>query len=361
MIAMLPFMVRHGAARGMRSLVRSYVKDPFLQAALGFHPLLVGGDPKRTPALYALIAEFERRWGVHYASGGTSAVVRSLEAVFRQLGGEIRLNTRVDAFLVADKAVAGVRVDSGEEFPADIVVSNIDPLVTQNLLENNTKIATLRRLVLAARLRCARPSMSLHVFYFGTDRRWETDLAHHSILLGAHPDQSIDNVFRKRSGKDVGRFLYVHLPTKTDPKAAPEGCDSFYVLVAAPALRRGHAGEDSDAVRSDVLGRLDGFLPGIKNHIVAEKYVGPSYFRDTLGTPFGAAFSLQPTLLQSAWFRPHNRLRHTRGIYFVGAGTHPGAGVPAVLSSAHITVNLIAEDLRNGKLRIRTNERRSAT
>jgi phytoene desaturase len=356
MLRMLPYLLRHGAALGMQRLVNSTVRDPFLRRALAFHPLLIGGDPARTPSLYALIVEFERRWGVHYAIGGTSALVEALGNLVERLGGRIRCSAEVDRILVQGGRVTGVRLVDGSEIEADVVVSGADPGATyERLLAGMPQVAGPR-----FRLRRSIPSMSLHVLYFGADRTWpETALAHHNLLLGGNARRVMRRVFGARSrGLGAGDaltaddlFLYVHVPTRTDPSVAPPGCEALYVLVAAPPLpARGERSADAAAdeaarVRRIVLDTLDErFLPGLSSHLVAEHAIGPEHFRDVLETPRGAAFSLQPTLFQSGWFRPHNRSRAVRGLYLVGAGTHPGAGVPAVIASGKIAARLITEE-----------------
>lgn len=357
MLRMLPYLLRHGAARGMQRLVDTSVRDPFLRRALAFHPLLIGGDPSRTPSLYALIVEFERRWGVHYAIGGTSALVEALGALVERLGGSIRCGAEVDRILVHGGRVTGVRLVDGTEVEADVVVSGADPGATYERLLAGMPQAAGPRL----RLRRSTPSMSLHVLYFGADRTWpDTPLAHHNLLLGGNGRAAMRRVFRA-GGRSLGSsgttltaddlFLYVHVPTRTDASVAPPGCEALYVLVAAPPLPSGRErspdaiADEAARVRQVVLDTLDErFLPGLSSHLVAEHAIGPEHFRDVLETPRGAAFSLQPTLFQSGWFRPHNRSRAVRGLYIVGAGTHPGAGVPAVLASGKIAAELIVRE-----------------
>ncbi|MGR2753715.1 phytoene desaturase family protein [Agromyces arachidis] len=348
MLRMLPFLLRHRAALGVQRLVDGCVRDPFLRRALAFHPLLIGGHPAHTPALYSLIVEFERRWGVHYAVGGTAAIVDALGSLLARLGGRIECGVAVDRILVASGRVTGVRLADGSERPADVVISNADPGHTIDGLLGQ------RRSLAARRLRAARPSMSLHVLYLGADRTWpSTPLAHHNLLLGGDARQVLGRVFgrtrraRARAGEPLGAddlFLYVHLPTRTDATVAPEGCEAMYVLVAAPPLDDDEEVPEAETrrIRDLVVDTLDRrFLPGLASHLRVEHAIGPDHFRDVLNTPHGAAFSLQPTLFQSGWFRPHNRSPRVAGLYLVGAGTHPGAGVPAVLASGKIAADLI--------------------
>ncbi|MGR0220904.1 phytoene desaturase family protein [Agromyces sp. ZXT2-6] len=348
MMRMLPFLLRHRAALGVQRLVDGCIGDPFLRRALAFHPLLIGGHPARTPALYSLIVEFERRWGVHYAVGGTAAIVDALGSLLERLGGRIECGVAVERILVRAGRAVGVRLEDGSERDAEVVVSNADPAHTYDrLLGPATGLA-------ARRLRAARPSMSLHVLYFGADRTWPaTPLAHHNLLLTGETRRVLDRVFarskraRAKTAEPLSAddlFLYVHLPTRTDPSVAPEGCEAMYVLVAAPPLEEGDEVSEAAArrIRDLVVEVLDRrYLPGLAHHLVVEHAIGPGHFRDVLNTPRGAAFSLQPTLFQSGWFRPHNRAPRVEGLYLVGAGTHPGAGVPAVLASGKIAADLI--------------------
>ncbi len=359
MLRMLPFLLRHRAALGVQRLVDACIRDPFLRRALAFHPLLIGGHPAHTPALYALIVEFERRWGVHYAVGGTAAIVDALGGLLERLGGRIECGAEVERILTDGGRVRGVRLADGSTRDADIVVSNADPGFTYEALLGPSRGLAARR------AKAARPSMSLHVLYFGADRTWpETPLAHHNLLLGGDSRHVLDRVFR-RARRTAGReqlaaddlFLYVHLPTRTDRSIAPEGCEAMYVLVAAPPLRDAEhiSPETARDVRDIVVQVLDErYLPGLKDHLVVEHAIGPEHFRDVLNTPHGAAFSLQPTLFQSGWFRPHNRSPRVQGLYLVGAGTHPGAGIPAVLASGKIAADLVARDATARRPAVRT-------
>lgn len=348
MLTMLPFLIRHKALLSIKTTVQKRVKNKFLQSCLTFHPLLVGGNPSKTPTLYGLIDHFERDTGVDYSMGGTGSVINALEELFLRQGGEILLGHEVKEIVVENRRVAAVELENGERVEAKAVVSNTDPIYTYlNLLGDGYRRSLSGRFTkILSKLRV--PSMSLHVFYFGMKKSWpETKLHHHSIFVPEDFGDTLDRVFsrrKKRSGNS-SRFLYVHMPTRTDKTVAPKGCDSLYVLVAAPALADSNSiAESTQSVRKDVVDTLERHLPGFEKEIAVEFSVDPTYFRDQLNTPHGAAFSLQPTLLQSAWFRPHNRSPKIKGLYLVGAGTHPGAGVPAVLASAKITVDLINAD-----------------
>ncbi len=276
MLAMLPYLLQHRAMLDVNRLVNSCVRDPFLRQALSFHPLLIGGDPARTPALYGLIVEFERRWGVHYALGGTGALVDALGGLFERLGGRIVLGADVERVLVSQGRAVGVQVADSTTHAADVVVSNADPGFTYETLLGHEPRARPAR----ARMRQARPSMSLHVLYFGADRTWpDSPLAHHNMLFARDQRAAMRRVFpsrlpgRAQSEKGTGvragedMFLYVHMPTRTDPTIAPPGCEALYVLVATPARRLPSSDpqEESARVRAAVLDVLDGrYLPGLR-------------------------------------------------------------------------------------------------
>jgi len=339
MARILPDLVAKRGYRSVYGFVSRFVKDPKLRIALSFHPLLIGGNPFTTTAIYCLIAYLEQRWGVHFAIGGTGRLVAGLCDLVRGQGGELRFGATVEEILVEGGAAAGVRLDTGERIGADIVVSNADAAWTYDRLLP----ARHRRRWSVGRLERARYSMSLFVWYFGTDRRFES-VPHHSILLGPRYRGLIADIFkRKRLADDPS--LYLHRPTATDPSLAPAGCDAFYVLAPVP-----HLGADIDweaaaePFRRRVAARLEEtVLPGLSRHIVTSRICTPRDFRDRLLSIQGAGFSLEPTLTQSAWFRPHNESEEIDGLYLVGAGTHPGAGVPGVLSSAKVLDKVIPD------------------
>jgi phytoene desaturase len=340
MLRAIPRLVRTGSWKSVADVVNSEVTDPRVRQLLSFHPLLIGGNPFDSPSIYALIHELERRWGVWFAEGGTGALVEALVQLFREMGGRIRLGEEVVAIECdASHRARAVALRSGRRIPADIVVCNGDVVRSYRDL-----VAPVHRSINTdARISRYRQSMSLFVTYFGTDRRYE-DVAHHEILLGPRYHGLLDDVFHgRRLANDFS--LYLHRPTATDPSLAPRGCDAWYVLSPVPNL-----GADIDwevvggAYRDRIIEHLEQrLLPGLRNHIVTEKRVDPRYFRDELNSHLGNAFSVQPLLRQSAWFRPHVRSEDIGNMFFVGAGTHPGAGIPGVLSSARIVDRLIAE------------------
>ncbi|WPZ36800.1 phytoene desaturase family protein [Thalassobaculum sp. OXR-137] len=344
MAKLAPDLLTHGALRSVHGLAAKYVRDPDLRAILSFHPLLIGGDPFKTTAVYALIPELERRWGVHFAMGGTGALVQGLARLIAGQGSEIRCAEEVDEILVEGGRATGVRLGSGETLAADLVVSNADPGWTYGHLLRRTA----RRRWTERKVARARYSMSLFVWYFGTDKRYE-DVPHHSILLGPRYRGLLDDIFRRKTLAD-DFSLYLHRPTATDPSLAPPGHDAFYVLSPVPNLSADIDWESAaEPYRRRIERHLsDTVLPGLAQSVVSSHVVTPPYFRDRLNTPLGAGFSLQPLLTQSAWFRPHNRSEEVEGLYLVGAGTHPGAGVPGVLCSAKILDTVVphAETLR---------------
>lgn len=341
MLRVAPDLARLQSYKMVYPYVAQFIKDEFLRQCFSFHPLLVGGNPFDTTSIYALIHYLERAYGVHYALGGTGRIVAGLGRLITELGGKIHLNAEVDEILTDGRRVTGIRLKDGSTHLADAVVNNGDVAFTYNRLLPKT----LRTTVARARLNSMDYSLSLFVIYFGTKRQYrEHGLAHHNILLGPRYKGLLDDIFKRKALAD-DFSLYLHMPTLTDPSLAPEGGEAFYVLSPVP-----HLGADIDwtteapRYRDRILKFLeDRYLPGLRENIVALHHIDPRHFRDTLNSHLGAAFSVQPVLTQSAWFRPHNRADEFDNLYFVGAGTHPGAGLPGVLASAKIADDLIAQ------------------
>jgi len=339
MARVAPDLVRLSGHRSVHALVSKYVKHPKLRIALSFHPLLIGGDPFSASAVYCLISYLERKWGVHFAMGGTGALVQGLAGLVRGQGGAVRCNAEVAEILVEHGAARGVRLEDGETIAADIVVSNAETGHTYKHLLSGAK----RGRWSDRRVDRARYSMSLFVWYFGTKRRYE-NVDHHTILLGPRYKGLLQDIFQnKRLAEDFS--LYLHRPTATDPSLAPEGCDAFYVLSPVPNLEADvDWTTEAEPYRRRVEQRLqETLMPGLKDEIAASLVMTPLDFRDRLNSLHGAAFGLEPVLTQSAWFRPHNRSEDVKGLYLVGAGTHPGAGVPGVLSSARVLDTVVPE------------------
>jgi phytoene desaturase len=339
MARIVPDMVRLESFRTVAGLVARYVRDERLRQVLGFHPLLIGGNPYSATSIYALIAYLERAWGVHFPMGGTGALVRGLVGLLEAQGGRLRLGEEVDRILTEGGRATGVRLRSGERVRADVVVSNADATWTyRRLLPASARARWTDR-----RLDALRPSMSLFVWYFGTDRRYD-DVAHHSILLGPRYEGLLADIFdRKVLAEDFS--LYLHRPTATDPSLAPPGCDAFYVLSPVPHLGAGiDWAERAEPYRRAVEARLrDTVLPDLPRHVVTSRVLTPQGFEDDYLAFRGAAFGIEPLLTQSAWFRPHNRSEDVERLYLVGAGTHPGAGLPGVLSSARVLDRVVPD------------------
>ncbi|MCS6892096.1 MAG: phytoene desaturase [Rhodovarius sp.] len=339
MLREAPDLIRLGGMRSVYAKIGDYFRNPKLRIAFSFHPLLIGGNPLTTTAYYCLIQHLERLHGVHYAMGGTGAVVRGLVRLAEGQGVRFRYGAEVEEILVEGGRAAGVRLAGGERIAADIVVSNADPAWTYARLLG----AHRRRRWTDRRLARARFSMSLFVWYFGTRRRFE-EVYHHMIILGPRYEGLLRDIFtHHRLAEDMS--LYLHRPSATDPSVAPPGCDAFYVLSPVPHLASGTDwAAEGERYRAAIQRRLEAtVLPGLGEAIVTSRILTPQDFRDRLLSWQGAAFAMQPQLFQSAWFRPHNLSEELPGLYLVGAGTHPGAGVPGVISSARIVDALIAE------------------
>jgi phytoene desaturase len=346
MIKVVPDLVRLQSYRSVYSYVSKFIKDEFLRRCFSFHPLLIGGNPMDAASLYVLIHYLEREWGIHYALGGTGAIVDSFDRLLQELGVSVHLNAEVEEILVEGRQAKGVRLADGTLFEADIVVSNADVAWTYlNLIPEQHRRKNTDR-----RIKGMKYSMSLFVIYFGTKRQYrDVGLAHHNIILSERYKELLNEIFGE--GQLPEDFsLYLHMPTLTDPSMAPDGGEAFYVLSPVP-----HLGADIDwtvqakPYRDAIMKFLEeNYLPDLEANIVAEHYIDPLHFEGTLNSYLGSAFSVQPILTQSAWFRPHNRSEDIDNLYFVGAGTHPGAGVPGVLSSAKIVEGLIgaAEPVR---------------
>lgn len=338
MLRIAPDLIRLQSHKTVYQFVSGYIRDPFLRRVFSFHPLLVGGNPFQTTSIYALIQHLERQWGVHYAIGGTGAVIAAMGRLFTELGGRTMLNTPARRIVVENGAAVGVETDAGT-LRAEAVVSNADAPNTYRKLIRPVD----RRKNTDARLERMRYSMGLFVFYFGTNRQYP-DVKHHTILLGERYESLLDDIFNKhRLTEDFS--VYLHRPTATDPAMAPAGCDSFYALVPVPNLRSGADWRiEGPRLRERLIDYLETHgLPDLRQHLATDLVLTPLDFEQTLNSYLGAGFSLEPIFSQSAWFRPHNESEDVRNLFLVGAGTHPGAGIPGVLSSAKIAEKLVRE------------------
>ena len=333
MVKVAPDLIRLRAEQSVYRRVSAFIEDPDLRQVFSFEPLLIGGNPLRSSSIYSMIHYLEKTWGVHFAMGGTGALVRGLVRLFEDMGGRLELNARVEEIEVEGGRVRGVRLASGETIRADVAVSNGDVANTYRKLIRPEH----RRKWTDRRLERMRYAMSLFVVYFGTDRTYP-DLAHHTIVLGPRYQDLLGDIFdRKVVADDFS--LYLHAPTRTDPSLAPPGCEAFYVLSPVPHLG---GGQDWDAIKDEYADRIlaslekDYLVPDLRQHLVTRRIFTPRDFEVDLDAYLGSAFQFEPVLTQSAWFRPHNKSEDVEGLYFVGAGTHPGAGLPGVISSAKV-------------------------
>ncbi len=333
MAKVAPDLIRLRAEQSVYRRVSSFIQNPQLRQVFSFEPLLIGGNPLRSSSIYSMIHYLEKTWGVHFAMGGTGALVNGLVRLFEDMGGRLILNCKVEEIEVEAGRVTGVRVVGGERFAAKVVVSNGDVANTYRKLIRPEH----RRKWTDRRLEKMKYAMSLFVAYFGTDRTYP-HLPHHSIILGPRYHGLLGDIFdRKVVAEDFS--LYLHAPTRTDPSLAPPGCECFYVLSPVPHLG---GGQDWDAIKDEYVDRIlaslekDHLVPDLRKHLVTLRMFTPKDFESELDAYMGSAFQFEPTLTQSAWFRPHNKSEDVSGLYFVGAGTHPGAGLPGVISSAKV-------------------------
>jgi phytoene desaturase len=337
MLRVLPAMMRLRSYRTVHGLVARYLRDERLRRVFTFEPLLVGGNPFSTTSIYLLIHWLERKWGVHFAMGGTTRLVGALVALLSEVGVEVRLSSPVAAIQVAGGRARGVELEDGTEVAAEVVVCNADP----SYVYRRMVPSSARRRHTDASLRRRRQSMSLFVAYFGSRRQYP-ELAHHTILLSDRYEGLLHDIFRRHVlPEDFS--LYLHAPTRTDPALAPEGSEAFYVLSPVPNNRSGVDWERvADSYFERIVGSLEErLLPGIGASLESVSFLTPADFETTLRSEEGAAFGLEPTLTQSAYFRYHNRSEDVDGLFFVGAGTHPGGGVPGVLNSAKVLERLV--------------------
>ncbi|WP_119675198.1 phytoene desaturase family protein [Deinococcus sp. RM] len=355
MLRVVPDLMRLDAVRTLFSFTSKYFQNPKMRQVFSFETLLVGGNPLSVPAIYAMIHFVEKTWGIHYAMGGTGALVDAFVRKFEELGGTLRLNSGVQEILVTDdrgrpvrrpsgKRVArGLRLESGEELHADIVVSNGDWANTYL-----KRVPAAARLVNSdVRVKAARQSMSLLVIYFGFRREGpELSLRHHNIILGPRYEELLTEIFGKKVlGRDFSQYL--HVPTLTDPTLAPEGHHAAYTLVPVP---HNASGLDWTVEGPKLVERVydfleeRGFIPNLRARLTHSEFITPDYFEGTLDSYLGNAFGPEPILAQSAYFRPHNRSEDVRNLYMVGAGAQPGGGTPSVMMSAKMTARLIAQD-----------------
>ena len=343
MLRVAPDLMKLRADRSVYGAVSRFMKDEHLRQAFSFHPLLVGGNPYSTSAIYTLIHWIERQWGVFFPRGGTGALVNGLVRLFEKLGGELRLDSpvrKIELERIGTVTKHLVSTDNLARERFDPVVSNADIHHTYAHLYRSEKSAGITR----RRLERMEWSMSLFVMYFGTNRRFD-HLAHHTILFGNRYEGLLNDIFGgHKLPKDFS--LYLHAPSVTDRSLASTGGEAFYVLSPVPHLGRANVDWSSMAQRygDSILASLEQYLPGLTDSIVTRRHFTPADFQSELNAFHGSAFSVAPTLTQSAYFRPHNKSESIQGLYIVGGGTHPGAGVPGVINTAKATCGLVARD-----------------
>ncbi len=341
MVKVVPEMIKLRSDRSVYKFASKYFKNEKLREAFSFHPLLIGGNPFTSTSIYAMIHELEQKFGVWFAMGGTGALVKGIGECFADIGGRVRLESEVSEITIDDKngRATGVKLKSGELLEADAVVANSD--VGRTYLDLIP--AKFRKKYTDKKVKSLTYSMSLFVIYFGTDKKYE-NMAHHEIILGNRYKGLLDEIFVDKTLAD-DFSLYLHRPTATDPSLAPEGCDCWYVLSPVPNL----GGEidwktAAEPYKQKIYEYLEKhYMPDLRKHIISETHIDPPHFEDTLNSYLGNAFGVEPTLFQSAWLRPHNLSEDVPNLYFVGAGTHPGAGLPGVISSGKIVANMIGE------------------
>ena len=343
MVKVIPQMIKLRSDRSVYQFASRYFKDERLRQAFSFHPLLIGGNPFTATSIYSMIHELEQKFGVWFAMGGTGALVQALGNLFMDIGGEIFLEAEVDEILIDEtsRTAKGVKLKTGEIFEADAVVSNADVAFTYlNLIPKR-----FRKKYTDKKVKSMTYSMSLFVVYFGTDRQYE-NMAHHEIIMGKRFRGLLTDIFDKKIlAEDFS--LYLHRPTATDPSLAPAGCDCWYVLSPVPHLGGNiDWATQAEPYKQKIYEYLEKYyMPDLRKHITSEYQIDPRHFEGTLNSYLGSAFSVEPTLMQSAYLRPHNLSEDISNLYFVGAGTHPGAGMPGVISSGKIVANLIGKTL----------------
>ena len=347
MLGVVPDLLKLGAVQPLFSLIKKYFKSDKMRQVFSFEPLLVGGNPMKVPAIYAMIHFVEKTWGIHYAMGGTGALVSALVRKFEEMGGTVQLNAEVRSINVekhnGKRVTTGVTLASGETLAADVVVSNADYATTYMKMIDK-KHRTINR---DALVKFRKQSMSLMVIYFGyRHQAGDPSLQHHNIILGPRYEELLTDIFdRKILGPDFSQYL--HIPTLTDPSMAPEGHHAAYTLIPVP---NNHSGLDwstiGEAFKDKVLTFLEerGYIPNLKERLVYQSHVTPDYFEQTLGSYVGNGFGVEPVLTQTAFFRPHNRSEDVSNLYLVGQSTQPGGGTPSVMMSAKMTAREVAKD-----------------
>tara|TARA_Y100000590_G_scaffold452862_1_gene596812 strand:- start:3277 stop:4734 length:1458 start_codon:yes stop_codon:yes gene_type:complete len=332
MIKQLPALLSLKSYKSVYSLVSSYIKNEKLRRILSMHPLLVGGNPFTTTSIYGLILYLEKKWGIHYSMGGTGQIIKGLEKLMSEENIQIKKSSEVIKIILKKNKIQGVKLKNNQEILADNVICNADPPAIYDKLRDQIKT----NFFFTWKKKRMEYSMGLFVYYFGTNKTYD-DVKHHTIKFGDKYKQQLEDIFEnKRLNNDIS--YYLHRPTATDKSMAPIGHDCFYVLVPVPNNQSGIDWTvEGKKLKDLIINKMENsLLPNLKKNIVEDFYLTPDYFEKELNTKYGSGFSIQPKFSQSAYFRFHNKSEVCDGLYFVGAGTHPGAGVPGVLSSAKV-------------------------
>ena len=347
MLGVVPDLLKLGAVQPLFSLIKKYFKSDKMRQVFSFEPLLVGGNPMKVPAIYAMIHFVEKTWGIHFARGGTGVLVSAMIRKLEEMGGALQLNAEVASIDVVKRdgkrVATGVTLKSGEVIEADVVVSNADYATTYMRLIDKAHRRINRDFVVKFR----KQSMSLMVIYFGYRKaEGDPDLQHHNIILGPRYEELLTDIFeRKILGPDFSQYL--HIPTVTDPSLAPEGHHAAYTLIPVPNNQSDlDWSKIGEGFKDVVLTFLEerGYIPNLKERLVYQSFVTPDYFEQTLGSYLGNGFGVEPVLTQTAFFRPHNRSEDVSNLYLVGQSTQPGGGTPSVMMSAKMTAREVAKD-----------------
>jgi len=333
MMKQIPSLLRLKSYKSVYSLVSNYISNEKLRRVFSMHPLLVGGNPFSTTSIYALILFLEKKWGIHYSMGGTGSIVKALEKLIIEENIRIIKDAEVTEILTENKKVKGVKINNSKIINCDYIICNSDP---PNVYNNLIKSKKDYNFLFKQKMKRMDYSMGLFVYYFGSKKKYN-DVAHHTIYFGDAYEKHLDKIFEKKILSDDISY-YLHRPSATDPNMAPDDQDAFYVLVPVPNnLSKINWIKEGDKFKNLILEKMDKtILPGIKKNVVSDFYLTPDYFEIDLSTLHGSGFSIQPKFSQSAYFRFHNQSEIFKNLYFVGAGTHPGAGMPGVLSSAKV-------------------------
>ncbi len=340
MLRVVPNLIILQSYLTVSQLVNRYLKNPYLRKAFSIHPLLVGGDPHTTTSIYALIHYLERKWGVFFCMGGTGKIVSELKKLMIENGVKIKINTEVKEFVLENNKISKIITNNEEITNFDLVVCNADPPMVYSKLLNkyNFKRPFKKEKNLLY-------SMGLFVLFFGTTKKYN-DVAHHTIWMTERFKSLLSDIFKKKKLSD-DFSLYIHRPTATDTSFAPEGCDSFYVLCPVPNLQGKVNWEtESESLKDRIIKELSKtIMPNLEDTITDVFWMNPNDFKNDYNSMHGSGFSIAPIFTQSAWFRYHNKDKKIKNLYFSAAGSHPGAGIPGVLSSAKVVENIIKSEL----------------